>query len=233
MTVCPLCLGKNSSPFSETGGKSYLRCGDCGLTFLFPEHRLDPESERSRYLLHENHPDDPEYRNFLNRLAEPLVKKLPRGAAGLDYGSGPGPTLSVMLKEQGFPMSDYDPFFAPDPNALEGPYDFITCTETIEHFYYPGSELEKLNRMLKPGAWLAVMTEMLDSDDKFPDWHYHREPTHVCFFNKKTMDWIGEHLGWAVEYPGKNVSFFQKRPSRQSREHGHNPLQNPQGVLSK
>ncbi len=231
MAECPLCLGRNSTHFSNIAEKTYFRCGNCALTFLSPEHRLDPESERSRYLLHENNSDDPRYRDFLNRLAEPLVNLLPRGAAGLDYGSGPGPTLSVMLKEQGFPMSHYDPFFAPDPTPLEGLYDFITCTETIEHFFNPGSELNRLDGILKPGGILAVMTEMLDSDDRFGGWHYHREPTHVCFFKRQTMDWIALHQGWAVEYPGKNVAFFQKGPAQQNRESSRKFLKHQQGVL--
>ena len=54
------------------------------------------------------------YREFLSRLEHPPnVPKLPAAAEGLDFGSGPGPTLSVMLEEQGYRMSLYDPFFAP------------------------------------------------------------------------------------------------------------------------
>jgi hypothetical protein len=32
---------------------------------------------------------------------------------GLDYGCGPGPTLSSMFREKGFKMADYDLFFKP------------------------------------------------------------------------------------------------------------------------
>jgi hypothetical protein len=43
-----------------------------------------------------------------------------------------------MLAEAGHAMALYDPFFRPDPAALERDYDFITCTETAEHFHHPG-----------------------------------------------------------------------------------------------
>ena len=67
-----------------------------------------------------------------------------------------------MLEEQGYRMSLYDPFFAPSPDALERRYDFITCTETVEHFYQPGKEFRRLDRLLRSGGWLGVMTEMLE-----------------------------------------------------------------------
>lgn len=81
------------------------------------------------------------YRRFLARLANPLVERI--GAAplsGLDFGSGLGPTLSVMLTELGYNMAIYDPYFAPNREALEQQYDFVTCTEAIEHFYLPAKE---------------------------------------------------------------------------------------------
>jgi len=49
---------------------------------------------------------DPRYRRFLARLAEPLIAHLPKGARGLDFGCGPGPTLSLMLREAGFACAD-------------------------------------------------------------------------------------------------------------------------------
>ena len=151
-----------------------------------------------------------EYRKFLSRLSDPLVLKLSIGSLGLDYGSGPGPTLSVMLEELGFPMKIYDPYFASSTKVLQGRYDFITCTETIEHFYHPGKEFFKLDRLIKEGGWLGVMTEILESDAQFYEWHYHRDPTHVCFFKKDTMNWISQHFRWRAEYPRKNVVLFQK-----------------------
>lgn len=177
---------------------------------MAPDQRPEPAAEREHYGTHENHPTDARYRAFLGRLSGPLLERLPAGAEGLDYGSGPGPTLSVMLAENGFRMTIYDRFFAPDPKVLHGSYDFITCTEVVEHFHFPADEFDRLNRLLRPGGWLGVMTEMLREGCVFEDWHYVRDPTHVCFYRPGTMEWIAARYGWTVETPHRNVALFRK-----------------------
>ncbi len=109
-------------------------------------------------------------------------------------------------------MSVYDPFFAPDPAVLDGSYDFITCTETVEHFFSPADEFERLNKMLRNGGWLGVMTEMRN-DSSFENWWYTRDPTHVCFYRVETMEWIALHFGWTLERPHRNVTLFRKPPA--------------------
>jgi SAM-dependent methyltransferase len=175
-----------------------------------PEHRPGPAEERARYETHENDPEDRRYRDFLSRLADPLVARLPPGAEGLDYGSGPGPTLSVMLSEQGFPMEIWDPFFAPGRAPLQRSYDFITCTETAEHFFHPRDEFDRLNRLLRPGGWLALMTRIVREGQSFSTWRYARDPTHVCFYRPETMTWIATQYDWSPEYPDPDVVLFRK-----------------------
>lgn len=210
MLNCPLCQCPDTVTLALVNERRYWRCGECRLVFLSLEQRPDAQAERQRYLQHRNSPDDPDYRAFLSRLSSHLVPCLPPGASGLDYGCGPGPTLSVMLEEQGFNMQLYDPFFAPDPSVLESTYDFITCTETTEHFHSPAREFQQLDSMLKEGGWLGVMTELLDSDAQFEGWWYHRDFTHVCFYRRETMEWIARRFGWEVAFPRKNVILFQK-----------------------
>ncbi len=208
--ICSLCGAEPVRQLVAVDSKTFWRCDKCHLTFLSPEFYLSSEDELARYLLHENSPEDHRYREFLSRLTDHLIPKLQPGARGLDYGSGPGPTLSVMLEEAAFPMEVYDPYFAPDTAPLDHPYDFITCTETAEHFHFPKKEFDRFDRLLNHGGWLGIMTEMLESDDGFADWWYHTEPTHVCFYKRATMAWIGEQYGWCVEYPRKNVTLFYK-----------------------
>jgi hypothetical protein len=208
--LCPLCGGVRAAELCSVHGKDYLECADCRLIFLQPEQRLDAKAERAHYLSHENDPRDLRYRAFLGRLAQPLVERLKAGAEGLDYGAGPGPTLSVMLEEQGFRVALYDPFFAPDEAVLCRTYDFITCTEVAEHFYAPGEELLRLDRLLRPRAWLGLMTEWVPEARDFADWYYVRDPTHVCFYRAETLDWIANRFGWFVESPQRNVVLFRK-----------------------
>ncbi|MEX0601220.1 MAG: class I SAM-dependent methyltransferase, partial [Rhodothermales bacterium] len=134
---------------------------------------------------------------------------LPAGAAGLDYGSGPGPTLSVMLEERGHPMAIYDPFFAPDERVFDRSYDFITCSETVEHFFRPREEFERLYGLLRPGGWLGVMTRFV-TDRDFETWWYVRDATHVCFYRTETMYWIEEQFDWTLHLPAPDVALFQR-----------------------
>ena len=212
---CPLCEATVTELFHRNAAREFWRCRQCQLTFVPVWQHLSREDERARYQTHQNCPTDPDYRAFLDRLARHLVPKLTAGAAGLDYGSGPGPTLSVMLAEHGFAMRLYDPFFAPDERPLRGTYDFITCTETVEHFAAPAGEFQRFDSLLQPGGWLGVMTQLLERDDAFPDWWYQRDPTHVCFYRPETMRWIAARYGWHMESPAPNVALFQK-PSPQS-----------------
>ena len=208
--TCPLCERNRVRPFAEAHGRRYLRCDTCLLTFLQPEDRLTPPEERARYETHENDPADDGYRSFLDRLAEPLIARLTPGMRGLDYGSGPGPTLSLMLTERGFETVNFDPFFAPDRAPLSRSWDFVTCTETAEHFFQPGQEFQTLKGLLRSPGWLAVMTRLLDDDDGFGTWWYARDPTHVSFYREETLEWIAERYGWDLERPSPTVSLFRQ-----------------------
>jgi len=175
-----------------------------------PVDRPSAAEERARYETHRNDPSDAGYREFLSRLSCPLAARLPAGAHGLDYGSGPGPTLSVMLQELGFRTAIYDPFFAPNPQHLEQSWDFITCSETAEHFYNPSAEFDRIDALLKRGGWLALMTGVRDRETDFASWWYTRDPTHVCFYRPATLEWIAHRYNWGLDRPSKNVALYYK-----------------------
>jgi SAM-dependent methyltransferase len=196
---CPLCQHSDTPLFAEAGQRRYFRCSRCELTFLDPAQRPDAQTERAYYDLHQNSPDDPGYRAFLNRLAQPLSALLPANSHGLDFGCGPGPALARMLEEQGHRMALYDPIFAPNENALQQRYDVVTCTEVVEHFHQPQREFARFNTLVKPGGLLAVMTGMLDDQIDFARWHYRRDPTHVCFYRQATFAWWAQRYGWQRE----------------------------------
>lgn len=208
---CPLCGSGGTGPFAEVRARLYFRCGRCDLVFLDPARRLGPAAERARYETHENDPADPDYRAFLRRLADPLVSRLPPGARGLDYGSGPGPTLSRILSEAGYPTVDYDPFFAPRDEVLRRRYAFVTCSETAEHFFDPGGEFRRMDRILDPGGWVGLMTGVLYEDVDFETWWYVRDPTHVAFYSLAALEWIGRDRGWELHPVADTVVLFRKR----------------------
>ncbi|APE31651.1 methyltransferase [Halomonas aestuarii] len=211
MLSCPLCTSTDTAPFHRDARRDYLRCRVCALVFVPPAQRLDPAAERAVYDQHENSPDDPGYRRFLSRLYDPLRRRLAPGARGLDFGSGPGPTLSVMFEEAGHPMAIYDPCYAPDASVLEDRYAFITASEVVEHLFAPGRELARLAARLEPGGWLGLMTKRVTSAEAFAGWHYILDPTHVCFFSEASFEWLARHLDMRVEFPAADVALLQRR----------------------
>ncbi len=213
MTECPLCLNptlKNYFKDNKTQAL-YYQCETCAYVCLDQELRLLPEDEGERYLLHENEVSDLGYQKFLNRLIDPLVPLLVPAGEGLDYGSGPTVALATLMRAKGFKVSVYDVYFAKNFSVLNRAYDFITCTEVIEHLYKPADNFMLFDKLLKPKGWLAIMTEVLpETLEKFDSWYYRRDPTHVGFFSQKTYEYLAMKYSWQLRVIEPRVVFFQK-----------------------
>jgi SAM-dependent methyltransferase len=209
---CIVCDSLSACFFVRVEGDRYSRCSACQATFLDPAQRLPIEEEHECYRRHRNDPEDEGYRRFLAKLVDPLLQWLAPRARGLDYGCGQGPALACMLREAGHRVRVFDPLFFPDPEPLDDRYDFITCTETIEHFHRPAEELARFDRMLRPGGWLALMTCFQTDDERFARWHYRRDRTHVVFYREATLRHIARRFGWTCEVPVKDVALMQKSP---------------------
>ncbi|MEX2476714.1 class I SAM-dependent methyltransferase [Marinobacter sp.] len=207
---CPVCEAGSLDAFQRVRGTQYHRCTVCEATVMDPDHWLTEPQEREIYDLHDNHPDDPGYRRFLSKVTGPLLQRLAQGARGLDFGCGPGPALARIMEEAGMGMCLYDPFFYPDTTVLEQPYDFVTCTEVVEHLHNPAAVFRQLDALVKPGGWLAVMTCFQTDDHQFANWHYRRDPTHVVFYREATLARIAKIRGWTLEVPAKDVALFRK-----------------------
>jgi len=207
---CPLCGSPDSRDWFEDRRRPYLRCQQCQLVFVPPAYHLEPEQEKAEYDLHDNNPGDPGYRRFLSRLCQPLCERFPDPSRGLDFGSGPGPTLSLMLAEAGHGMAIYDPFYAPDREVLEQDYDFITATEVVEHLRRPGRELACLWSRLRPGGYLGIMTKLVKDREAFAGWHYKSDPTHICFFSRPTWQWWADLQAAQLEFVADDVILLQR-----------------------
>jgi len=206
---CPLCRASEGRTFYQDS-REYFRCPVCTLVYVLPYQFLSPKEEKSVYDLHYNSADDPGYRRFLTRLFGPLSQRLAPNSCGLDFGSGPGPTLSVMFEEAGHSMEIYDPFFAPETILFQRQYDFIVASEVVEHLHYPRRELDRLWSCLKPNGVLGIMTKRVIDREAFSRWHYKSDPTHVCFFSTETFQWLTDHWRSILTFPGKDVVLFTK-----------------------
>ena len=207
---CKVCKSKLINIFKIIDKKKYWKCNFCLAKFLDSDHYLDSKNENERYSQHNNRIDDNDYRSFLSKLSIPLIKKLSRGNKGLDFGCGPGPALVDMFKSDGFDIDLYDPFFFPNENIFTKEYDFITCTEAVEHFFHPHNEFISLDKLLRKKGWLDIMTCFLREDELFENWYYRRDPTHVVFYAERTFEIIAEQRNWSCEIPNKDIVLFCK-----------------------
>lgn len=212
-TPCPLCETVSSRFYYQDRRRDYYQCTQCELVYVRPEQRLSAEQEKAEYDLHQNSPEDKGYRLFLSRIADPLMDRLAVGSCGLDFGCGPGPTLSLMLKQAGMEMNVYDVFYHANSQALTRSYDFITATEVVEHLHQPGQVIRQLWRLLTDGGLLAIMTKRVLGPEAFANWHYKNDPTHVCFFSEETFFWLAKTLKAELSFIDKDVVFLSKTNS--------------------
>ena len=214
-SFCTLCGSKDVIHFytdtSETYASDYYQCQRCKLIFAPPKDQPSTDDEFERYETHENNPEDEGYRNFLSQLLEPLEPRLPPESKGLDFGSGPGPTLHLMFEEKGHQMQIYDPFYDDNESVFDENFDFITATEVVEHLFEPGKEFERLWNCLRPGGYLGIMTKIAkDNQAHFADWHYRLDLTHVTFYTRETFKWMAKQWNATLSFHGNRVIIFQK-----------------------
>lgn len=198
--MCPLC---QVSPLRSFQTNAFLRCENCHLILKTRELWPTLEAERARYQQHQNAPTNKGYLQFLEPVISLAMTEVPPGSRGLDYGSGPNPVLADELKRKGFEMTTYDPFFQPsEPTDVF--FDFVTCTEAIEHFFEPRKELNRIFTLLRPKGVFILMTEQFQEGLTLKDWYYTRDTTHVMFYSPRTLAWIAGQFR-------KNLHFLNQR----------------------
>jgi 2-polyprenyl-3-methyl-5-hydroxy-6-metoxy-1,4-benzoquinol methylase len=170
--------------------------------------RLSAALEKQRYSFHQNHLEDKNYVHFLQPAVQAVKKFSAPGSRGLDYGCGPQPVLAELLRQVGYRVSAYDPFFYPLDLGEIMPLDFITCTEAAEHFFNPGQEFKRIFSLLKPEGSLILMTGLYRENLKIQDWHYGRDPTHVVFFCEATLQWIAHQFQRSCQLTFPNLAVF-------------------------
>ncbi len=211
--ACPLC-GKAGGHglFFEDKFRPYYRCPRCGLIFVPSPWQVSAEREKARYDQHNNDPADRGYREFLGRIIPFMEEFLtPRCRKGLDFGCGPGPVLAEMLEKKGYAMETYDLYYRNDPAVLkDGAYDFVTATEVIEHLADPGSMVDRLLSLVRPGGILALMTRFFEEETDFKTWFYKDDETHISFFSRESFLRMGEDRGREVSFRDKDMVIIKR-----------------------
>ncbi len=81
----------------------------------------------------------------------------------------------------------------------------------LEHLHDPRNTLDRLWSILKPGGRLGVMTQLVIDRDRFANWHYTADPTHVGFFSVRTLEWLARHWSAQIVHADNGVCLFRKR----------------------
>lgn len=211
--TCTLCEGPALFWYEAPDRKKYFRCGNCSLVFLEPGSHPDAERELARYREHNNLLNSPSYLSYLDRLAAPVTAALAPGKKrGFDYGCGPVEGMRHLLEPRGFSISSYDPYFFSREELLKFSYDFVLCSEVVEHFFRPCQDFLRLQSCLGSGSILGISSRLYpESSEEFAHWGYRRDPTHVSFFSAETVHWLAQKFGWELLNLESPIWIFRKR----------------------
>jgi hypothetical protein len=174
---------------------------------------LSSEDEFREYSIHKNDVNDPRYQEFVMPLVDLIISEQQPHTLGLDFGAGPGPVVAKLLQDKGYSINLYDPFFHPDRTPLSQKYDYIFCSEVIEHFNHPFEAFSQLASLLNESGTLYCKTSLLTDETNFASWHYKNDATHVFFYHAKTVAWIEENI-ISTGYKDKRIKVISHTPKR-------------------
>lgn len=175
---------------------------------LDPIDYVTDQEEKARYKTHNNDVHDIRYQTFVSPIVEAVKNNYHRKHLGLDYGAGTGPVITSLLEKEGYQLKLYDPYFHNYPKNLCKKYDYIICSEVIEHFHKPYAEFKALKKMLNSKGSIVCMTSLYDETINFETWYYKDDETHVFFYHHKALEWIKNEFSFSkLELAGELIRF--------------------------
>lgn len=204
---CRLC-GTLSPLFYISKKKRFFQCPNCKGVFASQHFLPNDKTEIYRYEAHNNDVTDPRYRKFVSPITSRILKDFKSTDRGLDFGSGTGPVITTVLRENEYDIETYDPYFDNRPEVLNNQYHYIASCEVIEHFHDPLKEFQNLKKLLLPNGKLYLMTDPFSEDVDFQNWYYKNDPTHVFLYHNESFQWIKEHIGFEkLEIDGRLITY--------------------------
>lgn len=201
---CSLC-DTEANIFSTGENRQYRLCNLCGLIFVPPEFHVPTESEIARYREHENSLDNEGYVEMFMKKVVLVKEHCPQTKTALDFGCGYEPVLKALLEREGIKTDVFDSNFFPDFPKRKT-FDLVISTETFEHFKNPIKDIRQAASCVSSTGFLAVMTRFyplekeIPCEEKFSDWYYKRDPTHIVFYTSKTFEWLAQEMRFKIIY---------------------------------
>lgn len=207
---CKICKSTINKQTILKNSRIYYHCDKCGFISLDSNFLLSRDEEKARYDLHENSSENSGYLKLLQDFIMTAVKPYPVQKI-LDYGSGPNPILATLLREEKYDVDIYDPYYAPLDSMKNTQYDMIISTETFEHFQNPLEEMDSIIKLLKPQAYLSIMTSFAYPYEEFKAWRYKDDATHIAFYSIATFQRLAELFSMSIIYSNnKNIIVLRK-----------------------
>lgn len=207
--ICPLCNGR-SALFYRSPRRNFHRCLVCKGIFVPGQFHPSPEEEYQRYLKHNNNVFDQGYKASVQPVIDHVLSNYSPDHQGLDYGSGPSSAVVYWLRQAGYNIMEYDPFFKPHTPLGENSFDYITCTEVMEHFRQPFESFVKMRGLLRPGGVLICTTKLYNEKINFESWHYKNDITHLFFYTEKSIAQLADLAKFSQYQTGDKLILFRK-----------------------
>lgn len=182
-----------------------VRCADCGLVRLSPRLAWDSLSAAYQETSDQLYLEEAMGRAWSARSIIRRVERVAGTGRLLDVGCGPGVLLSVAKGKWecvGVEVSRPAAGEARKRFGLEvvegtleearfpaDSFDAVTLVDVIEHLPDPAGTLREVNRILKPGGVLFVLTPNIDAPVArlMGRWWWGFRPAHLTYFSRKTM----------------------------------------------
>ncbi len=189
MNNCHICNSSTRSFDSNINGVVYYYCDNCH--YIRKDSLLDYVSESKEYLRHNNDITNVSYVNYFKKYIDNHFINYLNGEI-IDYGSGPYPILKEILsRDYNITIDIFDPFYNNDLSYKDKTYDVVLSTEVIEHVFDVDKYLSDIISITKAGSTIILMTLLHDNDlDKFKNWWYQRDVTHIGFFDYQTFTYL-------------------------------------------
>lgn len=240
VTRCLACGAAETTPVgaiasgfdSDEGGRRYRQpdygirhCANCGL--YFKSHTMLLSELGDYYQRHDEGIYEYADRLPTDRHLDRYLSRLPDGSRVLDFGCSTGRILqgsssrldcygvepnhraAAIASKRGIQiipesrLPDYEP---------EG-FDAILLADVYEHLSQPAELFARLVALLKPGAWLAVVTGNADAirgRDLIAEFWYFRVPAHLLMLSERHVHWLADRFG--LELAGLHACSHYDRP---------------------
>ncbi len=212
MASCKICSNKTKKIYDSQYDQNYYYCDNCEFICLEENKIISSAQEKKEYQFHQNNFENDGYVNMFRKFIDKAIRPHKSSIkTALDFGSGPGPVLAELLKQEGFETDVYDKYFSPEKIHLNKKYDLITATELFEHLKAPLPTLKLLKSLLNKNGIIAIMTLFHKNDiEEFKKWWYRRDSTHISFYTPKTFECMANLLGMKTKIVDqKNICLLQ------------------------